>query len=111
MASVATLRRYLLLKGRAAERRDDTGVALAFWGKQEAAVGSSLPGNVPYQSKLAAARYEKVEDLGYWSRWGDGASWDSAGPWSALDGADTDELVEEGLSRTEAPAVLKALGV
>lgn len=109
--SIATVRRYYLLKAHAAERA--TSQLAATWrAKQQALPGNAIPTTVPAQPALGAAGYLTIEDLGIRNRWGDGSAWgNDPGIWSAFEGASVDELVNQGLSRGEAEAVLSALGV
>jgi hypothetical protein len=88
MAAVRNPRRYCLLKSRALDANDMRELAAAFRGKQDAITGTPLPGGVPHQAALAAARYTTVEDL---------------------DGADVDELVDQGFPRAHALAVIRSL--
>ena len=86
--AVSNHRRYCLLKGRAHARNDDTELAFAFYGKQDAIDSTPLAEDFPLQEELAALRYTSVEDL---------------------DGATEAELIDAGLSRSQAARVMAAL--
>jgi hypothetical protein len=97
MAEIGTLRRYYLLKARAALAVGDEELYLAWLGKKDQEAGSPLPPGLSATivKKLKAAGYTAREDLrGEDKR-----------------GADEDELRREAeLTRKEAAAVLAALG-
>lgn len=87
-AEINNHRRYCLLKAQFHATTFEFALRDGWLGKQLDIAGTALPVSVPHQDKLAAIHYATVEDL---------------------TGADTDELVAQGLSRAEAAAVLKAL--
>lgn len=86
--TVATPRRYYLLKRRLALGFGDVELAGAWRAKQEAITWPALPADFPARAQLVAAGYTTVRDL---------------------DGADSDELVSLGLSQSDAAAVLAAM--
>ncbi len=90
-SEVRSQRRYYLLKAQYnATTAEDYVFAQGFWAKQNALPGTPLPSTLPALTKLAAAHYTMIEDVR---------------------GADVDELVEQaGLTRSEAQAVLAAIG-
>lgn len=87
MSTLGSARRYYLAKRHAAAERCDTALESVWRGKQEAEPGEALAADFPYHARLVAAGYETYEDL---------------------DGADSDELVEQGFSTREAAAILTA---
>lgn len=91
-SGIGTVRRYYLLKSRAAWAKGDDGLARTWEGKQTSIQGTDLPEDFPSRSALAALRYTTVEDL-------KGAS----------TGADLAELTAAGLPRKEAAAVIAAM--
>ena len=88
MSELRRPRRYYLLKARAADDRCEEASADMWRGKQQAQPGSALPATFPVLEKLSCAGYTTVEDI---------------------DGADECELVDAGLTRTEAEVVLAEL--
>ncbi len=90
MAEIRTSRRYYLLAARDADAVGDYAIAMALRGTQRATVpATALPTlAAALLTKLASAGYTTVEDL---------------------DGADIEELTENGLTRAEADTTLKAL--
>lgn len=96
MSGVGTVRRYLLLKEKAALKRDEESLARAFRGKRNAESGTDLPATFPGLTELAAATppYTTVEDL--------------KGPTTERS-ADVEELRAAGLQRKVARAVIAAL--
>lgn len=83
------VRRYYLLKMRAARSTLDRALASTWQAKHDAEPGTPLVISTPGYSRLVAAGYTSVEDL---------------------DGATVAELVREtGVSRREAEAALAAL--
>lgn len=88
-STVASARRYYLLKSQAARINCDIALELTWRAKQQAESGTPLPSDFPELAKLTAAYYTTVEDL---------------------TGAGTDELVQEArLTTKQAEAVLTAL--
>lgn len=88
-SQVVSPRRFYLLKSQAARFNCDIALSQVWLAKQEAESGTSLPGDFPTLTELAAAHYTTVEDL---------------------TGAGTQELVEEArLTTKQAQAVQAAL--
>lgn len=87
MSTLGSPRRYYLAKRHAAVELEDTALEAVWQGKQEAEPGTALAEDFPYLSRLQAAGYSTQEDL---------------------DGADADELVEQGFSSREADAIVAA---
>lgn len=86
--AIQTPRRYYLLKRRAALAAGEPHLA-GFWrAKQEALYWPALPSDFPARAALVAAGYTTVRDL---------------------DGADTTELRNLGLTRDQADAVVAAM--
>jgi hypothetical protein len=96
MSGVGTIRRYLLGKERQALIEDREEIALAFRGKRNETSGTALPTTFPALTELAAAipAYTTVEDL-------TNSTHDRM--------ATVDELVEAGLTRKLATAVIAAI--
>lgn len=86
--AIESKRRFYLLKRRAARLVGDCALEAVWQAKQEAEGGSALVAPFPSLSVLTDAGYSTVEDL---------------------NGAETQELVELGLSRRDAASVLAAL--
>lgn len=93
---VYTIRRYYLLKAQEAHAAGDGELGAAWWAKQNGVAGTVLPSTVPVQADLATAHYTKLEDFGTVVN-------------GAFRGATSNELVANGLSRSEADAVLSAV--
>ena len=88
MAEIRNVRRYNLLKMRAAAR-DNPGLDAVWDANRRAIQGTEIPATFPYRSRLVAAGYLVLEEL---------------------DGADANELSKQaGLLDFEAAAVLAAL--
>lgn len=89
---VGTLRRYRALKARAAQERNEEGIAGAFKTKQEETPGTPLPEDFPGYDDLTVAEptaYTTYEDL---------------------DGATVDELVAiNGIGKATANKILAAV--
>lgn len=83
-----TVRRYYLGKRREALALGDTALSYAWRSFQEALYWPDLPADFPGRATLVAAGYTTVRDL---------------------DGATEDELVDVGLSRSDAALVLAAM--
>lgn len=88
MSEIKTLRRYYLMKSRAAAERQERALRDTWTGKQDAEPGTVLPEDFPSRADLAALGYKVAQDL---------------------DGADSDELVALGISRKQADKVFLAL--
>lgn len=86
--SLGSARRYYLSKRRAAREMGDLAFAGAWQAKQEAQPGTALAVDFPAKSALAAAGYTTTEDL---------------------TGASLAELLNAGLSLSDATAALAAL--
>jgi len=88
MGDVNSARRFYLLKAQCIGD-DVTQDALqhVWWGKQEAQPGTAIPADFPFRAELDALHYRALEDL---------------------DGADQEELVNQGLPYFKAKAVLEA---
>lgn len=88
MGDVNSARRFYLLKAQWLEG-DITSKSLqqVWWGKQEGQPGTAFPTDFPFQAELIAAHYKALEDL---------------------DGADQEELINQGLTFFQAKAVLAA---
>lgn len=87
MSTLGSVRRFYLAKRHEAVRLCETPLALVWQGKQEAMPGTPLADDFPYLERLDAQGYTTLEDL---------------------DGADSEELVEQGFSAREAAAILAA---
>jgi hypothetical protein len=87
VSTLGSARRYYLAKRHAATALCDTALAMVWRGKQEAEPGDPLPDNFVYVERLETAGYTTYADL---------------------DGADSDELVEQGFTTREAAAILAA---
>lgn len=88
MATLGSVRRYLLHKRRLAREAGDWALVNVWQAKQEAEPGSALGASVPHQTALEPLGYTTAEDL---------------------DGADVDELESAGLTRRQAEDVIGAL--
>jgi hypothetical protein len=86
--SINSIRRFYLLKRRAARTQGNKGLEGVYRQKQEAEAGTDLASDFPAHDALEAAGYSTEEDL---------------------DGADTDELVGAGIPYHDAAAALAAL--
>jgi hypothetical protein len=86
---VKNYRRMLLLELHSAKATLEYGLVGALRGRRAVLSGTPLADSFPQYAALHAADYLCVEDL---------------------DGADADELVAHGLPRTQAQAVMTALG-
>lgn len=86
--TINTVRRFYLLKRRAARRFGDKGLEGVWRQKQEAESGTALSASFPAADLLELAGYTTEEDL---------------------DGADIDELVEAGIPYHDASAAIAAL--
>lgn len=89
MSEIRNLRRYALMKRRAAEEVGDLAVRDVWKGKQEAEPGTPLPASFPQRARLAEFYYSTDADL---------------------DGADEEELTALGFSTREAAEILAARG-
>lgn len=89
---VRSVRRYYLLRARFFDSAREGELALAYYGKQELQPGTPISGVLApaLLDQLSAAHYRALEDL---------------------DGADVEELVDQGIARSDAAAVLSALGL
>jgi hypothetical protein len=85
---IGTLRRYYRHKVVANNAAGDVGVAMAFQAKLEATAGTPLLETFPHRQLLIDRGYTMVEDL---------------------HSATIEELMDVGLKKTQAQAVLKAL--
>lgn len=63
MSTGGSLRRYALLKARAADEAGDRAIAAVWRGKQDEIAGTALPDDFPKRAALAAHRYTTREDL------------------------------------------------
>jgi len=86
--SIATPRRYYLLKRLAASEQGDDELAAVWRAKQESISWPALPADFPARETLVAEGYTTVRDL---------------------DGADADELTNLGLTDAQVSAVLAAM--
>ena len=87
MSTLGSVRRFYLAKRHAAASCGDTALELVWEAKQLEQPGTSLPDDFPYAARLDEAGYVALEDL---------------------DGADEEELVEQGFTTREATAILAA---
>ncbi len=87
MSTVSSSRRYYLLKRLAARSNSDRALDAAWHGMQKGVPGTALPLNFPARAELVAAGYSAIEDVF---------------------GADVDELLDAGLTRSEATAAIAA---
>lgn len=85
---VGSVRRYYLGKRIQLRQEGDEALSDVFAAKQEGIVGTPLPSSVPHQTELRKLGYITIEDL---------------------TGADVEELVDSGLSRSLAANVIAAL--
>lgn len=88
LASINNPRRFFLLKSRAASAAGDVGLAATWRAKQAGVDATALADDFPLRARLLAAGYSTLADL---------------------DGADADELREQGFTNAEARSVLAAL--
>jgi hypothetical protein len=88
VATVTNARRYALLASRFAARASSPGLQAAWRGVQASHPGTPIAEDFPAHDALVAAGYTAAEDL---------------------DGTDFDELVDAGLSPSDARAVTAAL--
>lgn len=86
MAEIKTARRFYL--HRRIEERQQDGDEQVWQAKQEAQPGTALATTFPFRAALSACGYTTVEDL---------------------DGADVNELVRAGLTRSQALDIIAAL--
>lgn len=63
MSTVGSLRRYALMKRRAAEEVGDLAIRDVWKGKQEAEPGTDLASDFPSRTRLVALGYSTMEDL------------------------------------------------
>lgn len=88
MGEVRNPRRFYLLKAQFIGDNVETDVLQrVWWGKQEALAGTAIPPTFPFRADLDAIHYRALEDL---------------------DGADQQELINQGLAYFKAKAVLAA---
>lgn len=88
MGDVNSARRFYLLQAQFLEGdRNSESLKQVWWGKQEGQPGTAFPAGFPFQAELIAAHYKALEDL---------------------NGADQEELINQGLKFFQAKAVLAA---
>jgi hypothetical protein len=88
MGDVNSARRFYLLSAQWLEGDiDQESLKQVWWGKQEGQPGTPFPADFPFQADLVAIHYKALEDL---------------------NGADQEELINQGLPYFKAKAVLEA---